>query len=176
MDDFPCSQPNYDSTVRLKTLKRQIEEALKKLNQTTSYNEKENALETIKSSLSELLVMGEDVTIGDLRVTKIGKLMTKLESSSHLSQDLVTQATMINNGWKEKLHVYRQQLKISLSEKKNKPSEKVNCNVDHTAHPSKSVLTDNSYLPKGDILFLLKCFSYFHITSCLTKFPVAWLL
>ncbi|XP_066929421.1 homeobox protein 13-like [Clytia hemisphaerica] len=148
MDDFPCSQPNYDSTVRLKTLKRQIEEALKKLNQTTNYNEKENALEAIKSSLSELLIMGEDVTIGDLRVTKIGKLMTKLESSSHLPQDLVTQATTINNGWKEKLHVYRQQLKITLSEKKNKPSEKVNCNVDHTAHSSKAVLTDNSHLPK----------------------------
>ena len=118
MDDFPCSQPNYDSTVRLKTLKRQIEDALKKNSQTNNHNEKENGFQLIKMSLSELLDIGEDVTIGDLRVTKIGKLMTKLESSPHLPQDLVTQATIINDRWKEKLHVYRQQLKITLSEKK----------------------------------------------------------
>ena len=112
MDGFPCSQPNCDSITVLKGIKKSIERELKSIADSKNHC-KDSSYKIISLKLSELITL--DVTIGDLRVTKIGKLMTKLQGQ--LPPDLSQMASTLNDKWKATLHSYRQELKKSLSEK-----------------------------------------------------------
>lgn len=110
MDDFPSSQPNHDSITVLKTIKKSIERELKKTADSNNTN-KEASYKIIQLKMKELLML--DVTVGDLRVTKIGKLVTKLQGQLpvHLSKE----ATALNDKWKTTLHSYREHFKRTLS-------------------------------------------------------------
>ena len=114
MDGFPCSQPNHDSITVLKSIKKSIERELKNIADSKNSN-KESSYKILRLKLSELFTL--DVTIGDLRVTKIGKLMTKLQGQ--LPSDLSQAASALNDKWKATLHSYREELKRTLSEKVN---------------------------------------------------------
>ena len=116
MDGFPCSQPNHDSITVLKSIKKTIERELKNIADSKNHNHKDSSYQIIRLKLSELATL--DVTIGDLRVTKIGKLMTKLQGQQ-LPPYLSQVASRLNDKWKALFHSYREELKRSLSEKVN---------------------------------------------------------
>ena len=109
-DEIPCSQPNVECIPVLMELKKNLEKSAKLLlspSQTTNHKELRQTILNLFHQLSSM-----DVSVGDLRITKIGKLMTKLQSQ--LPEDLAKQAKLLNDKWKDTLHLYRQELKKSL--------------------------------------------------------------
>jgi len=109
-EEIPCSQPNMESIPLLKEIKQDLERSVKLLVSPDQAKNHADLRQFISNSFQQLSNM--DVTVGDLRITKIGKLMTKLQNQ--LPEDLGEQAKSINDKWKDTLNSYRQELKKSL--------------------------------------------------------------
>ena len=111
MDMMPSSQPVATTIEIIESTKRELEKYTKQIltlqSTDTQYGQ---CFEAIKRNILDLDNL--NVTVGDLRLTKIGKYFSKLEHS--LPNELSVIAAKVNNSWKHNLRNYREDFKRML--------------------------------------------------------------
>ncbi|XP_057292928.1 uncharacterized protein LOC130621621 isoform X3 [Hydractinia symbiolongicarpus] len=114
MDFSQSSQPVQESLHSIAEIKRNLQIEVGNLLRTTKnsegYTQSYNAVLSLLNELDTI-----NMTVGNLRSTKIGKLMTKYEKE--LSGNLSRLAKELNNKWKECLNSYREKIKERLCSK-----------------------------------------------------------
>lgn len=115
MDEMmPSSQPVSSTIEEIQTVRYTLDRQIKKLSMLKTNDQQ--YVQCVKSINGNLLqLQGLNITVGDLRVTKIGKFMTKLEHS--LPPELSAVAVKVNNHWKGILRAYREDFKRTISSK-----------------------------------------------------------
>ena len=108
--DIICSQP-VDETINLiEDVKRDLEAKVQSLKKDISNKEIQNEVTELLENLDSI-----EMTVGNLRITKVGKLLTRYEKD--LPENISNYAKKINDKWKSMLSAYRESIKQKMQKK-----------------------------------------------------------
>ena len=160
--DIICSQP-VDETINLiEDVKRDLEAKVQSLKEDITNKEIQNEVTELLENLESM-----EMTVGNLRITKVGKLLTRYEKD--LPENISNYAKKINDKWKSMLSAYRESIKQKMQKK---VSDIRLCNANFLTHQFFLMLT----LPAPCILessskIKIHLNFYFHISLwCLKRF------
>ncbi|XP_065667138.1 uncharacterized protein LOC105844411 isoform X2 [Hydra vulgaris] len=111
MDSLISSQPINEDVSNIESIRKNLEasiDKLKKAKDVEEYQSQCTVLSLLLGSLDNI-----HMSLGNLRVTQIGKYITKLES--RLPPHLSIQAKNLNNKWRDVVLEYRQLVKRNLA-------------------------------------------------------------
>ena len=129
--DIICSQP-VDETINLiEDVKRDLEAKVQSLKEDITNKEIQNEVTELLENLESM-----EMTVGNLRITKVGKLLTRYEKD--LPENISNYAKKINDKWKSMLSAYRESIKQKMQKK---VSDIRLCNANFVTHQFFLMLT-----------------------------------
>ena len=105
-----CSQPVDETIDLIEDVKRDLEVKVQSLKEDLNNKEIQNDVLQLLENLESI-----EMTVGNLRITKVGKLLTRYEKD--LRENISNYAKTINDKWKSMLSAYRESIKKKMQKK-----------------------------------------------------------